>query len=172
MSTQDHHWTYIYLVDLTLRMLHTVYLYQFSPAKISWFGKKYFEVSLPYMDMVAILAKAAKTVGSWWKLAEGFQRSLFAIWAPSENEPSGIMRTAKAQISLRICAVWSGPSLSANNHWILQNVCMESQVLSVKKQLHDVGTEIYLHIYNNEKRERDRFIKKKSWVSNPQPSAW
>ena len=30
-----------------------------------------------------------------------------------------------------------------------------------KKQIHDVGTKVYLHTYNNEKRERDRFIKKK-----------
>ena len=27
--------------------------------------------------------------------------------------------------------------------------------------MHDVGTKVYLHTYNNEKRERDRFIKKK-----------
>ena len=51
------------------------------------------------------------------------------------------------------------------------------QVTSVKKQIHDVGTKVYLHTYNNEKRERERFIKKKkkkkkkSRVSNPQP-AW
>ena len=30
-----------------------------------------------------------------------------------------------------------------------------------KKQIHDVGTKVFLHTYNNEKRERDRFIKKK-----------
>ena len=30
-----------------------------------------------------------------------------------------------------------------------------------KKQIHDVGMKVYLHTYNNEKRERDRFIKKK-----------
>ena len=49
------------------------------------------------------------------------------------------------------------------------------QVISVKKHIHDVGMKVYLHTYNNEKRERDRFIKnnkKKSLVSNPQPSAW
>ena len=39
----------------------------------------------------------------------------------------GHMRAAKAQISLRIRAAWSGPSLSANNHWILENVWMESK---------------------------------------------
>ena len=27
--------------------------------------------------------------------------------------------------------------------------------------MHDVGTKVYLHTYNNEKRERDRCIKKK-----------
>ena len=37
----------------------------------------------------------------------------------------------------------------------------KKQVISVKKQIHDVGTKVYLHSYNNEKRERDRFIKKK-----------
>ena len=27
-----------------------------------------------------------------------------------------------------------------------------------KKQIHDVGTKVYVHTYNNEKKERDRFI--------------
>ena len=39
----------------------------------------------------------------------------------------GHVWTAKANISLRICAVWSGPSLSSNNHWILQNVCKKTK---------------------------------------------
>ena len=37
------------------------------------------------------------------------------IWAaPCKNMSSGHVRTAKAQIRLCICAVWSGPSLSSN----------------------------------------------------------
>ena len=35
---------------------------------------------------------------------------------------------------------------------VTSNIC--------KKQIHDVGTNVYLHTYNNEKR--DRFIKKKN----------
>ena len=38
---------------------------------------------------------------------------------------------------------------------ITSNIC--------KKQIHDVGTKVYLHTYNNEKRERDRFIKKRKF---------
>ena len=40
--------------------------------------------------------------------------SLIAIWA-ARKRVFGHMRTAKAQISLRIRAVWSGPSLTANS---------------------------------------------------------
>ena len=43
-------------------------------------------------------------------------------WAvPCENVSSSILRAAKALIRLRICAVWSGPSLSANRKFGLQN---------------------------------------------------
>ena len=43
-----------------------------------------------------------------------------------------------------------------------------------KKQIQDVEMKVYLLTYKNEKREQDRLIKqkKKSRVSNPQPSAW
>ena len=35
------------------------------------------------------------------------------------------------------------------------------------KKIHNVGTKVYLHTYNNEKRERDRFIKKKNLGFEP-----
>ena len=35
----------------------------------------------------------------------------------------------------------------------ISNIC--------KKQIQDVGTKVYLHTYNNEKRVRVRFIKKR-----------
>ena len=46
------------------------------------------------------------------------------------------MLTAKAQISLHIRAVWSGPSLSANRIWILKKVWMESK---------DADDALYMH---------------------------
>ena len=39
----------------------------------------------------------------------------FSLWAaPSQKVPSGLKRTVKTLIRLRGCAVWSGPSQSAN----------------------------------------------------------
>ena len=55
------------------------------------------------------------------------------------------MQTVKAQISLRIRAVWSEPSLSANRiiDWILQNVRMESKGLMYFAHVQD---DLNLHI--------------------------
>ena len=39
---------------------------------------------------------------------------------PMQEVVFGHIPTEKVQISLCICAVWSGPPLSANSHWILQ----------------------------------------------------
>ena len=41
-------------------------------------------------------------------------------------------------------------------------LCVLSYInLNLKKQIHDIGTKVYLHTYNSKKRERDRLKKKK-----------
>ena len=70
----------------------------------------------------------------------------FALWSGSMSfayglcyaKTSGHMLTAKAQISLCICAVWSGPSLSTENYWILQNVWTESKGQDDTLHMHKV----------------------------------
>ena len=72
-----------------------------------------------------------------WNLAHGFMAlycteffcTIFPLikWAMRKHV-FGYMWTVKTQISLHICAVWSGSSLSTKkNQWILQNVSMESK---------------------------------------------
>ena len=56
-------------------------------------------------------------------LEDTFSNVAAHVGCAMRNRVFGHMRTAKSQIRLRIRAVWSGPSQSANRDWTLQNIC-------------------------------------------------
>ena len=71
-----------------------------------------------HMQMTKVIVRLNRRLG-WFGHPQCKQ-----FGRPMRKRVLGHMRTAKAQVRLRICAVWFGPSLSANRiigYWILQN---------------------------------------------------